>query len=205
MITIGASHSIAAPRASLLVRAMSAIDRTIARIELATLALACTALFAIMLLIFLDAVLRYSMNSPLKFTVDVVNLYLISAALLLVLSDTLRRGGHICVDLFAHWMPARLHHATMGIALLGSFAVVAIMANETRVLSWESWHNNETMVGIYAWPLWLSKVIVAFSLALLDLRLLHLGLANLIAGLTGHLALAVPISHLEDHPAEDGV
>jgi TRAP-type C4-dicarboxylate transport system permease small subunit len=190
---------------SRVVRCFGLVDRVIALLETATLVVACVALFAIMLLVFLDAVLRYALNSPLKFTADIVTLYLISCALLLVLSYTLRRGGHINVDLFVHIMPPRLYDALMGIVLVGATVVVGIMAYQVTVLSWESWQANELTVGIYAWPLWLSKATVAISLVILDLRLLHVGLTHLAAAITGDPALAVSVAHAEDQPLEEPV
>ena len=185
--------------------AMALIDRIISKMESVTLALACIALFAIMLLVFLDATLRYAFNSPLKFTTDAVTLYLISSALLLVLSYTLRHGGHINVDLFVHLMPARLYDLLIGITLLASLVVIAIMAWQVTSLTWESWQQNELMVGIYPWPLWLSKAIVGVSLIVLVIRLLHVALTHLIAAITGNSTIAIPVAHIEDQPLEDAV
>jgi TRAP-type C4-dicarboxylate transport system permease small subunit len=184
---------------------MGMIDRLLSRLECAALVIACAALFITMLLVFTDAVLRYTINMPLKFTMDIVTLYLLSAALLLVLSDTLRRGGHIGVDLFAKMLPRRAYHILIGFTTLCSAGAVGIMAYETTSLTWESWLKNELQVGIYAWPLWLSKAIVATSLVLLVARLLHIALSQLIAGATGDFAVAVSIAHVETQPVEDGV
>jgi TRAP-type C4-dicarboxylate transport system permease small subunit len=128
-----------------------------------------------------------------------------STGLLLCLSDTMRRGGHITVDLFAHWLPRRAYHLTMGIALLLTVGVTTLIAREIAILTWESWSQKELTVGIYAWPLWPSKGIVAFSFALLTLRLVHVGLSQLVAGLTGNEAMAITIQHVEDMPQEEGV
>ncbi len=122
-----------------------------------------------------------------------MTLYLISCALLLVLSYTLRRGGHINVDLFVHILPPRVYDIVMAVALFAAVGVVAMMAYQVTALSWDSWRMNELTVGIYTWPLWLSKAIVAVSLIVLDLRLLHVGLTHLVAGLTGHPAIAVSV------------
>lgn len=186
-------------------RAMALIDRILCKVEFATLIVACAALFAIMLLVFFDAVLRYTVNSPLKFTSDIVTLYLISCALLLALSYTLRRGGHINVDLFVHVLPPRLYDILVGISYVCAVAVVGIMAREVTLLAWDSWVQNEVMVGIYAWPLWLSKSIVALSLLILDVRLMHVGVSHLIAGGTGNSTIAIPIAHALDEPVEEAV
>ena len=192
------------PRSALM-RVMDAIDRAIGGVEIVALVVSCVALFTIMILVFFDAVLRYTLNSPLVFTADVVTLYLISCALLLVLSYTLRQGGHINVDLFVHILPTRLYDLLMAVALLLAFLVVGVMAYQVAALTWESWQQNEVMVGIYAWPLWLGKGIVAFSLVILAVRLLHIALTHLIAGVTGNPRLAIPVTHIEDQPLEDAV
>lgn len=190
---------------SKLLPAMHLVDRALARVEAATLAVTCVALFALMLLVFCDAVMRYAFNAPLELTWDIVTMYLMSSGLLLCLSDTMRRGGHITVDLFAHWLPRRAYHLTMGVALLLTVGVTTLIAREIAILTWESWSQNELTVGIYAWPLWPSKGIVAFSFALLTLRLVHVGLSQLVAGLTGNEAMAITIQHVEDMPQEEGV
>ncbi|MFO1143023.1 MAG: TRAP transporter small permease subunit [Amaricoccus sp.] len=173
--------------------------------ERASLAIACLALVAIMTLIFLDGSLRYIANSPLVFAVDVVNLYLISAAFLLVLSYTLRHGGHISVDVFAHAMSDRVQALVVGIGLLCASPVVAVMAYEMTHLSMESWEMGEVQVGVYAMPLWLSKAIVAFGMVLLFLRVLHLGVFNFLSGVTGNKALAYPILPMPEHAEEEMV
>lgn len=190
---------------STLLRVMRLVDRALARVESATLAVTCLALFAMMLLVFCDAVMRYAFNAPLELTWDIVTMYLMSSGLLLCLSDTMRRGGHITVDLFAHWLPRRAYHLTMGVALLLTVWVTTIIAREIAILTWESWSQKELTVGIYAWPVWPSKGIVAFSFALLTLRLVHVGLSQLVAGLTGNEAMAITIQHVEDQPQEEGV
>jgi TRAP-type C4-dicarboxylate transport system permease small subunit len=183
----------------------SASDRFLWRVERGTMIVACLAVFAIMVLIFLDAALRYLINSPIKFTVDVVTLYLLSAGIVLVTSYTLRQGGHISVELFADMMPKRLYQFLVGLALLASAYVVGVMAIQTSKLTLEAIHNRELMVGLYAFPMWPSKGLVAFGLSLVTLRITHAGLSNLLAALTSNPSLAWDISHVTDVAEEEGV
>lgn len=190
---------------SALSNAMTAIDRALARVEFATLVAACAALFVTMIVVFADAAMRYLFNSPLKFTSDLVTMYLMSTALLLGLADTLRRGGHIGVDLFAHWMSRRVYHVAIGLALLLSAVVTTVIAYETGALAWFSLVQKETTVGIVSWPVWPSKAIVSLAFALMTLRVLHVGVSQLIAGLTGDESAAISIEHIEEEPTEDPV
>lgn len=188
---------------SFLKRASTGIDRWLGWIEAATVGLAVTSLFAIMVLIFLDGVLRYVANAPLKFATDLVVLYLISAAFLLVLSYTLRRGGHINVDFFSNLMNPRLHRLIYGAAMLLAVPIIGIMAWEMVKHSWDSWVSNEVLIGLYAMPLWLSKGIVALSLVVLNLRLLHMGFFDFLSGLTGRDELAIEIMPISENPKEE--
>lgn len=162
--------------------------------------LASLSLFAIMILIFLDAMFRYLFNSPLAFTFDIVVLYLMSASLLTVLSYTLRHGGHISIDLFANMMNHRIYLVLVGIGLLAGMVACGIIGWQTTYLSWESWHMNEIMTGVYAWPLWIGKALVALGFIGLTVRLAHIGLANLLSGLLNIPELEIPILHDPSDP-----
>lgn len=185
--------------------AMDAVDRALGKLENAALAVACAAIFLIMVLVFVDAILRYAFNAPLKVTMDLTTLYLLSAGMFLGLGYTLRRAGHICVDMFALMLPRRLYQGLIGIGLLCANVILVVMVYRITVLSWTSWVNNESTIGIYAWPAWLSKAIVAFALFVLVLRTLHVGLANLAASVTGNSAIAIPITPEPNAPAEDSI
>lgn len=180
-------------------------DRILSRIELATAVIACVALAAIMTILFLDGVMRYLLNSPLTFAMDIVTLYLLSAGLLLTLAYTLRQGGHISVDMFSAMMSWRSQSFLLGLSLLAAVPVIGIMGYELAKSSWASWVRGEMLVGLHALPLWLSRGIVALSFVCLNLRILHLGLFNLLAGLTGDRSLSYLLEPVEQHPEEEGV
>lgn len=171
------------------------LDRILTWFEHVMVIVASTSLFVIMVLVFLDAMFRYLFNSPLSFTFDLVVLYLMSASLLSVLSYTLRHGGHISIDLFANMMNHRLYLILVGAGLLAGTAVCAMISWQTAHLSFESWDMGEIMTGVYAWPLWIGKAIVALSFIGLTARLFHIGLANLLSGLLGIADLEIAIMH----------
>ena len=190
---------------SALRRAALTLDRCLSAVEKITLVISCSAQILLMLLIFFDGAMRYIANSPLRFVPDLVTLYLISAAFLLVLSYTLRQGGHINVDVFVRRLSQRLQRLLTGLAFLCAVPVVGIMSVEMTSLSWESFKQGEALIGLYAMPLWLSKAIVAVSLIALNLRLLHLGFFNFLSGVTGNAELAIRMPSSTEHPEEEMV
>jgi TRAP-type C4-dicarboxylate transport system permease small subunit len=188
-----------------LMRIFTRIDIALSRIESVLTYIAVAALFLIMVIVFLDAVLRYAVNRPLNFTADLVTLFLISAGIFAVLSFTMRRGGHISVDLFANMLPRRLYCLVVGAGLLLSAVAVGIMTYELCRATGEAWSKNEMQVGIYSWPMWLSNAIVAVSFLLFEVRLLHMGAANLIAGLVDDARYAIAIASAHEEPMEEPV
>jgi TRAP-type C4-dicarboxylate transport system permease small subunit len=188
-----------------LMRIFTRIDIALSRIESVLTYIAVAALFLIMVIVFLDAVLRYAVNRPLNFTADLVTLFLISAGIFAVLSFTMRRGGHISVDLFANMLPRRLYCLVVGAGLLLSAVAVGIMTYELCRATGEAWSKNEMQVGIYSWPMWLSIAIVAVSFLLFEVRLLHMGAANLIAGLVDDARYAIAIASAHEEPMEEPV
>jgi TRAP-type C4-dicarboxylate transport system permease small subunit len=190
---------------ALFARSLLDVDRALTQVEKAHTYIAVAALFSIMLFVFVDATLRYAVNRPLNFTSDLVTLYLIAAGIFTVLSSTLRRGGHISVDLFANMLPRRLFDLVIGATLLLSAVAVGIMTIELCRASWEAWIHNEKQIGIYAWPMWLSFAIVAVSFLLFEVRLIHIGIANLVAGVTDDRRYAISILAAHDNVMEEPV
>lgn len=191
-------------RGSNLWRANALVDNLLCWVEKTSLFVSCTCLFIIMALVFVDASMRYLANSPLIVTADLVTLYLISAAFLPVLANTLRQGGHISVDIIALLLPPRLYHILIGIALLLSSVVTGLMTDEVYGLALDSWRMNEQMVGIYPWPMWLGKAIVSFSFFTLTLRVFHIACTHCIAGALNIPQFAIPVAELNEIE-EEGV
>jgi TRAP-type C4-dicarboxylate transport system permease small subunit len=181
------------PGTSRLAHGLDCADRALTKIENVSIGISVTALFTIMVVVFLDATLRYTINRPLTFTSDLVTLYLIAAGIFTIMSSTLRRGGHISVDLFANMLPWRLCNLLIGSTLLLSAIAVGIMTIELCKASWEAWSHNEKQIGVYAWPMWLSFAIVAWSFLMFEVRLLQIGAANLLSAMLNDRVCAISI------------
>lgn len=190
---------------STLKRAANAIDIGLTWIERASIALVCVIMMVVMVLISADAVSRYALNSPLTFTFDAVTMYFLPALLFLPLSMTLRRGGHITVDLFANMLPRRVYFVLIGLAMMASVFVVGIMAKMVVEKAYESWDSGLIVTGLYAWPVWIGEAIVGLSLTILTARLLHVGLSNLIEGIVGTPGMAIPLLHSPGEPLEEAI
>lgn len=171
----------AATGSSPLVRLLDRIDSVLSRIEIVMLAVTCVLVVVIMVMVSTDAVSRYVLNKPLQFTYDLVTMYFLPGAMFAALSFTLRRGGHISVDLFSSALPRGIARLTMGLSFLVSAVFVAIIVYRVALQAKESWRLGEATVGLYAWPTWAGEAIVPVAFSVLLLRILYMGFANIAA------------------------
>lgn len=178
-------------------RILGNADHIMNLVERAIMGLVSVILIFIMVMVSLDAIFRYTLNKPLAFNYDLVQMYLLPAVLLLPVGFMTRRGGHISVDLFAMMMPARMRQLVLGIALLASAPVFAIMFIGIGFLTFESWEKGLRTTGVINWPIWASQAVFCVAMAGITLRLAHIGVTNLIAFLTGRDELEISV--LPDH------
>ena len=188
---------------SRLVGAMAWIDRALTRIDRALLVLVCLLTLAIMFIVSFDALGRYLFNRPFGFTNDLISKYMLPAALFLVFSETLRKGDHINVGIFASLMPPRLSNLLLGIAFFLSALLASVVSIEIGEIAVVSWQRNIIAFGPYPWPKWLEEAIVVVSWAVLAVRLWHAGLAFSFAALINRPELAPPMG--EASIMEEGI
>ena len=68
-------------------------------IEKVTSAIAAVFMFAIMIIVFRDVVMRYVFNRPFSWAYDLISLYILAGVFFLSLSGTYAVNGHINVDI----------------------------------------------------------------------------------------------------------
>lgn len=146
-------------------------QRWVTRLEHAASTGAAAALFAIMLIVFADVVLRYLFNAPLSWSYDFISIYLMGAAFFLALSETLRMNHHVAVDILYLRFSLRARRAWKLLGWLLScvlFVVIFVLAART---SWSRWTADNVVAGAIPWPTWIPAAIAALGLALLLARL----------------------------------
>ena len=123
-------------------RVLGITDRLLSFVERLVMAIVTTGLFVIMVMVALDAILRYTLNSPLIFNYDLVQMYLLPIVMLMPVGFLMRRGGHISVDLFAMMMPERMRQLVLGLALLASAPVFWIMFHRIGSMAIDSFEKG---------------------------------------------------------------
>lgn len=154
------------------------------------------ALLLVMTIGVLDVGFRYLANAPFVWSYDFISMYLMTAIFYLALSYTLRRHGHVSVDILHNRMSRRQRHLALVPGAVGSLLAFALMTSVAGAKAVESLVAGEVIVGVIYWPTWISLGLVWIGLALTLLRLL--------VASAGHLASAVLGVDLVELPPVSG-
>ena len=151
--------------------ALDGAGRWLARLDHAASTGAALALFAIMLIVFGDVLMRYVFNSPFSWSYDFISIYLMGAVFFLVLSETLRRSHHVAVDILYLRLSLRARRFwklfCWSLALV-LFAMIFVLAVRT---AWSRWEADNVVAGAIPWPMWIPAAIAALGFLLLLTRL----------------------------------
>jgi TRAP-type C4-dicarboxylate transport system permease small subunit len=129
----------------------------------------------------IDVFMRYTFNSPLTWTYELISMYMLPAIVFLPLALVQRQSHHINVDLlYRSFSPAKQRLAA-AFSLTGSALVMAAIAWFAATKAWIALANNEVVSGPIPWPVWIGPALLAFGSALYVLRALA-GLIQAAAG-----------------------
>lgn len=146
--------------------------------------LAALGIFAIMIIVSLDVLLRYVFNAPFAWSFDLISIYLMSGAFFLALSDTLRLEHHVSVDIVYMRLPLKARRILKVIAWALScvlFACITVLATQAAL---DRWNNADVVAGAIEWPTWIPAAIAVLGFGVMTLRL-ALGTIAVAARLAG--------------------
>lgn len=106
---------------------MSAIARTVRKINQFLHLLACLLLFSLMLLTVADVVSRWLMNQPFGWTVELTKLAMV-LIVYLALGYAEHEGDHIAIDLVYTRLPQRVRRILLTVDSLAGVTVMAFIA-----------------------------------------------------------------------------
>lgn len=175
-------------------------SRALATLEVALMAVSAVAIAVIMIVVTLDASLRYVLSAPLTWSYELIGLYLMVAVFFLALPDTLNHHGHIAVDIFQRSIPLRLRHLLLGIGYaLSTWVMVLITWGAAQRLK-TAFVQDERIAALVAWPTWVAYLLVVVGSAALVLRCLVRVHGHLLSAVIGREVVDMP-----PPPTEAGV
>ena len=97
--------------------------RALTAIEKVTSIIAACFMFAIMIIVFSDVVMRYVFNRPFSWAYDLISLYIMAGVFFLSLSGTYAVNGHISVDILLPRFSAAIQRLCIIISNLVGLAI----------------------------------------------------------------------------------
>ncbi|HSV83162.1 MAG TPA: TRAP transporter small permease [Ramlibacter sp.] len=150
----------------------------LARLELLLEVLAGVVFLFTTFLVGADALGRYIFNAPIRWSTEVIALYLLPAVFFLVLPISFARNAHVAVDVaMQHAHPALRVLSRLLVHLAGAcFFVLLLYFNAGRL--WQTYTTQEVVPGVILWSLWPSLLIVCVGVSLAAARCI----ANFLSG-----------------------
>ena len=174
---------------------MSVLDgllRALGAVEKAVSTIAAIFMFAIMIIVFSDVVMRYVFNKPFSWAYDLISLYIMAGVFFLSLSGTYAVNGHISVDILLPRFSAAIQRLCIIISNLVGLAIFIPITWLGYQRALDNYISSDVLAGAIAWPTWASAALVPVGAGILALRLaVHL-VANTASLMTGEDFLPLP-------------
>jgi TRAP-type C4-dicarboxylate transport system permease small subunit len=170
--------------------------RALAAVEKVVSSIAAVFMFAIMIIVFGDVVMRYVFNRPFSWAYDLISLYLMAGIFFLILSEAYASHAHVSVDILQQKFPPAMIRLTEIVTCVVGIIVFSLIAWLGLLRAVDSFNSSDVMAGGIPWPMWPSIGLVPFGAGLITLRLvLHL-VAHIVSLATGRDVIALPASHV---------
>jgi len=152
-------------------------------------------MFAIMIIVFGDVIMRYAFNQPFSWAYDLISIYLMAGVFFLVLSEAFASRAHVSVDILQQkFSPAMIRLSEIVTCIVG-ITVFSLIAYLGFLRTLDSFKSADVMAGAIPWPMWPSIGLVPFGAGLITIRLvLHL-VGHVLSLATGRAIIALPASH----------
>ena len=174
---------------------LDVVLRALAAVEKVASTIAAAFMFAIMIIVFSDVIMRYAFNKPFSWAYDLISIYLMAGIFFLVLSEAYASHAHVSVDILQQkFSPAMIRVSEIATCIVG-IGVFSLIAYLGFLRAVDSFKSADVMAGAIPWPMWPSIGLVPFGAGLITVRLaLHL-VAHLLSLATGRSLIALPASH----------
>jgi TRAP-type C4-dicarboxylate transport system permease small subunit len=174
---------------------LDGILKALATIEKIASTIAAVFMFAIMIIVFSEVIMRYAFNKPFSWAYDLISLYLMAGVFFLVLSEAYTERAHVSVDILQQkFSPAMIRLSEIVTCIVG-ITVFALIAWLGFLRAVDSFRSSDVMAGAIPWPMWPSIGMVPFGAGLITLRLaVHL-IGHALSLATGRAVIALPAAH----------
>jgi TRAP-type C4-dicarboxylate transport system permease small subunit len=152
-------------------------------------------MFAIMIIVFSDVIMRYAFNRPFSWAYDLISIYLMAGVFFLVLSEAYASNAHVSVDILQQKFPDTVKRLTEIVTCIVGIIVFSLIAWLGWLRAIDAFKSGDVMAGAIPWPMWPSIAMVPFGAGVITIRLaLHL-IGHALSLATGRSLVPLPSSH----------
>jgi TRAP-type C4-dicarboxylate transport system permease small subunit len=174
---------------------LDGILKVLATIEKIASTIAAVFMFAIMIIVFGDVIMRYAFNKPFSWAYDLISLYLMAGIFFLVLSEAYTDRAHVSVDILQQKFSPPMIRLSEIVTCIVGITVFALIAYLGFLRAADSFRSSDVMAGAIPWPMWPSIGMVPFGAGLITLRLAAHLTGHVLSLATGRAVIALPAAH----------
>jgi TRAP-type C4-dicarboxylate transport system permease small subunit len=169
--------------------------RALAALEKIASTIAAVFMFAIMMIVFADVVMRYAFNKPFSWAYDLISIYLMAGIFFLVLSEAYASNAHVSVDILQQKFSPAVKRLSEIVTCIVGIIVFSLIAWLGWLRAVDAFNSGDVMAGAIPWPMWPSIGLVPFGAGVITLRLaLHL-IGHILSLATGRSLIPLPAAH----------
>jgi TRAP-type C4-dicarboxylate transport system permease small subunit len=174
---------------------LDGILRAVGTIEKIASTIAAIFMFAIMMIVFGDVIMRYAFNRPFSWAYDLISIYLMAGVFFLVLSEAYTNRAHVSVDILQQKFPPAMIRLSEIVTCIVGIVVFSLIAYLGFLRAVDNYQSADVMAGAIPWPMLPTVGLVPLGAGLITIRLaLHL-VAHVLSLLTGRAVIGLPASH----------
>ncbi|HLR30683.1 MAG TPA: TRAP transporter small permease [Paenalcaligenes sp.] len=154
---------------SLIIRGL---DKVLYILDRVLIALACLALFIIMVIVFFDVLSRYLFNAPFSWSYTLIGFYLMTAVFFFAISDGFRYQAHVKIDFMSHYIPLRLRALAVSLGYFAGAVVIYLWSDQALLRMQSAYLNDDRLAASIPWPTWIAYLIVLIGSIVMALSVL---------------------------------
>lgn len=182
--------------------AYAAVRRWIDAVDAVLITIGSAMLFVLMCLVVADVGRRYLFNSPIAWSYEVINNYLMPGLFFFAVSHTLKAHSHVAVDILHNYVGPRVRHAFEAVSMTlaaPAFALCTWVAAGNTIREFQTAAESTTGLPV---PSWTISIAFPIGFGMLTLRVALNAIGSIATLLTGREFKELPPVSGSDKGAE---
>jgi len=171
------------------------ISKALAALEKIASTIAAVFMFAIMMIVFCDVIMRYVFNRPFSWAYDLISIYLMAGIFFLVLSEAYASNAHVSVDILQQKFSPAVKRLSEIVTCIVGMIVFSLIAWLGWLRAVDAFKAGDVMAGAIPWPMWPSIALVPIGAGVITIRLALHFVGHILSLATGRSLIPLPAAH----------